>query len=57
MAHKIAICNLCSAELPIDDLWVDRKAQHETWHSPRGVTSMLFINNIRGNVKWNYKYV
>ena len=57
MKNKInttAICNLCSAELPVDDCWDSRASQHEIWHSPRGVTSRLYVNTVRGKIKWKF---
>ena len=52
--NKTAICDLCRAELPVDDYWDSRKAQHETWHSPRGVTGRLYVNTVRGTITWEY---
>lgn len=57
MKDKIAVCNLCSAELPCDDLWENRASQHEQWHKPRSVTNKLYVNTVHGIIKWNYKYV
>lgn len=52
----VAICNLCNAELPVDDLWENRASQHETWHSPRSVTNKLYVNTVHGDIHWSFSY-
>ena len=57
MKDKIGVCNLCSAELPCDDLWENRASQHEQWHTPRLVANRTYVNTVHGIIKWKYKYV
>jgi hypothetical protein len=50
----VAKCNLCEMELPVDDCWDSRKAQHETFHSHRTINNILNVNTVVGIVKWLY---
>jgi len=50
----VAKCNICGMELHVDDCWVNRKAQHETFHSHRTVNGRTNVNTVVGKVNWSY---